>query len=155
MKHYDHIEWLLYKNEVLSEKQHDTMEEHLFNCDDCMEVFLSLIDESEIAAAGNVIPEDFNDKVIDRISKDKVKKLNPVNKKKSFNYQFGYYVAIASVTILLTLNGFYTGFVDSVPKITNVMRIPEERENVVFRFSERIVNGTSEFLVSIENINNN
>ena len=155
MKHYDHMEWLLYKNEVLSKEQHDTMEEHLFNCDDCMEVFLSLIDESEIAAAGNVISKDFNNKIIEKISKDKVKKLNPVNKKKLFNYQFGYYVAIASVTILLTLSGFYTSFVDSVPRITNAVRVPEEkRENVVLKFSERIVNGTSEFLVSIENINN-
>lgn len=156
MKHYDYIEWLLYKNDALPEKKHNEMEEHLFNCDICMEIFLSLIDEKEIEASGGIIPDDFNQKVINKITKSKVKELIPKEKKKSFNYQFGYYVAVASVTIILSISGFYTNLVDSVPRITKSIEVvKEEKPNIIANFSERIVNGTSSFLGSIENIDRN
>lgn len=156
MKHYDYVEWLLYKNNALPVEKHAEMEEHLFNCDICLGVFLSLIDEKEIEIAGNLVPEDFNDKVINRISKNKIIKLKPKDKKKAFNYYFGYYVAVASVTIVLTLSGFYSNLVETVPRISNSFEIvEEEKPNVIFNFSEKIVNSTSAFLGSIENIDKN
>lgn len=157
MKHYDYVEWLLYKNNALSMEKQEEMEEHLYNCHICMEIFLSLIDDKEIEIAGSSIPQDFTDKVISKVSNTKVKKIEPKTNKKSFNYQFGYYVAVASVTIFLTLGGFYTNLVDAVPRISASVETIERvgRENFISNLSERIVNGTSSFLGSIENIERN
>lgn len=152
MKHYDYIEWLLYKNNTLPIEKHKEMEQHLYNCHICLDIFLSLIDENEIDAASTVISEEFTANVIKKISDNKLKDLRPKSRN-SFKYQFGYYIAVASVTIFLSLGGFYTNLVDSVPKITGSIKMVEDKKpNVITNISERIVNNTSALLSSIENI---
>ena len=153
MKHYDYVEWLLYKTKSLADEKLDEMEEHLYNCDLCMDIFLSLIDEEEIEEAGVFVAEDFTLKVVEQISRDKLKPIEIKNKNKTFNYQFMYYVAVASVTIFLTMGGFYTNLVDSVPKIRKSIETAEERPNYIGKFSESIVRSTSDLLLSIENMN--
>lgn len=155
MKHYDYIEWLLYKNGMLSKEKSEEMEQHLYNCDTCMEIFLSLIDEREAEHALETISDDFTSKIINNIPK--VKNSNPKIKqaKKAFNYQFGYYAAVASVTVILTLSGFYAGLVDAVPKLSASVQITEKRPSIISDFSDSIVNSTSSFLFSIENIDRN
>lgn len=155
MKHYDYVEWLLYKNKVLSTETLEEMEDHLFNCDICMDIFLSLIDQKEIDCVNNIIPDDFTVNVINNISKTKVKRFEPKPTKKVFNIQFGYYAAVASVTIVLTLGGFYTNLVDAVPKFTASFQIIEEGPNLIANFSDSIINTTSSFLSNIENIDRN
>lgn len=152
MKHYDYIEWLLYKTKSLANEKLDEMEEHLYNCDICMDIFISLIDEEELELADKVIPKDFTSNVVDRISKNKIKRIEPKNTKKTFNYQFMYYVAVASVTIFLTMGGFYSNLVDAVPKISQSIDIPRERPNHIGKLTEGIVNSTSNLLLSIENM---
>ncbi len=152
MKHYDYIEWLLYKNEMLSKEKSEEMEQHLYNCNTCMEIFLSLIDEKENEKAGELISDDFTLKIINNIPKDKGSKPKTKNAKKAFNYQFGYYVAVASVTVILTLGGFYTNLVDAVPKISSSIQITEKHSSIIADLSDSIVDSTSNFLFSIENI---
>ena len=154
MKHYDYIEWVLYKNKALPTGMLEEMEEHLYNCDICMDIFLSLIDQQEVESTEGVIPNDFKDKVINNISSAKVRIIESKQKHKNrvFNYQFGSYVAVASVTIILTLGGFYTNLVDAVPKIGEAIKIVEYRPNLIANFSNTIVNSTSSLLLSIENI---
>lgn len=155
MKHYDYVEWLLYKNKALSTEMLEEMEEHLYNCDICMDIFLSLIDEKEVEDVRNIMPDDFTVKVINNISKTKVKRFESKPTKKVFNIQFGYYAAVASVTIVLTLGGFYTNLVDAVPKLTASIQIKEEQPNLIANISDSIVNSTSSFLLNIENIERN
>lgn len=152
MKHYDYVEWLLYKTKSLSIEKLDEMEEHLYNCDLCMEIFLSLIDEEEVIMASEVVPENFTLNVMESISKNKIKTIEENNSTKAFNYQFMYYVAVASVTIFLTMGGAYTNLVDAVPKISKSIERPREMENHIGKFSEGIVNSTSNLLLSIENM---
>jgi len=152
MTHYDYIEWLLYKNNALSKEKAEEMEEHLYDCDLCMDIFLSLIDEDEIELASRVIPKDFTSNVVDVISKDKLKAIEPKYNKKAFNYQFMYYVAVASVTIFMTFGGFYENLVESVPRISQSFKtVEEERPNHIVEFSDIIVKSTSSLLSRIEN----
>jgi hypothetical protein len=161
MKHYDYIEWLLYKNEMLSKEKSEEMKEHLYGCDTCMEIFLSLIDENEEETAGEIISDDFTSKVLNNTPKANKRnpevKQNKQNKqnRKTFYYQFGYYAAVASVTIILTLSGLYTNLVDAVPKLTDSIQITEESSNLIADLSNSIVNSTSGFLFSIENFDRN
>lgn len=152
MKHYDYVEWLFYKKNALSIERQNEMEEHLYSCDECMEIFLSLIDEEELNRASAIIPKDFNQNIMMKIRTNKVKKIQA--SKKQVKYQFGYFVAVASVTIVLTLGGFYTNLVDAVPGISTSIKTlgKYDQPNMIFNISERIINRTSEFIGSIENI---
>ncbi len=155
MKHYDYIEWLLYKNKMLSKEKSEEMEQHLYNCDTCMEIFLSLIDEKEAEHAGEIISDDFTFKMINNIPKTKNIKPKIRQTKKAFNYQLGYYAAVASVTVILTLSGFYTELVDAVPKLSASVQITQEQTNIIAGLSHSIVDSTSNLLFSIENIDRN
>lgn len=155
MNHYDYVEWLFYKKNMLSIEKMDEMEEHLYSCDECMEIFLSLIDEEEINAASDIVPVDFNKSIMCKIQSTKVKKIQPI--RKPVKYSFGYFVAVASVTIVLTLGGVFTNLVDTVPNISASVSMLENRENpnIIMNLSEKIVNRTSKFIGSIENIERN
>ena len=153
MKHFDYVEWLFYKENLISLDRQKKMEEHLYNCDKCLETFLSIIDENEIESASKSIPEDFTENLIDEISKKKVKTLEK-EKTKARYINFGYYVAIASVTIILTTAGFFNNMIESVPKISGGIRANSniERPNLVYEYSEKIMGMTSKFINDIENI---
>jgi hypothetical protein len=120
-----------------------------------MEIFLSLIDEEEIRMASTIVPEDFNKNIMKKIQSSKVRKIQPI--KKPVKYPFGYFVAVASVTIVLTLGGVFTNLVDTVPNISASISTLEQpdRPSRIFNLSEKIVNRTSKFIVSIENLERN
>ena len=151
MKHYDYVEWLLYKNKFMPEEKADEMEQHLYGCSTCMEIFLSLIDEKEEKAAGEILSEGFTADVVGRLSRIKTVKPKANQKKRTFNYQLGLYAAVASVTIILTFGGFYTSLVDTVPKLSVSVHMTKEYTNIIADFSEGIVSGTSNLLSGIEN----
>lgn len=152
MKHYDQVEWVLYKNNLLDNKIHEVMEEHLYECDQCLDIFLSLIDDLEIEEAGNIISQDFTDNLMMNI-----KDLTPINKKIKRKSRlprdfFIYYTAVASVTILLTAGGVFGKLVESVPQITANINIREDKimKNAVYNLSETITKKTSMFINDFE-----
>lgn len=150
MRHYDYVEWVLYKNNLIDDELHKKMEEHLLLCDECMEIFLSLIDEEDMEKAGAFIPEDFTDKVLDSIKNiTPIKKsINKTTKKKIPKDFFIYYAAVASVAIILTAGGFFGKMVDTVPQLVANVSIEESRfkANRIYDFTEEITNKTSMFI---------
>ncbi len=65
---------------------------------------------------------------------------------------FIYYVAVASVAIVLTLGGFYSGMVDLVPKVSSSTAVNQKINppNLIFNVSQKIVNRTSNFINNFE-----
>lgn len=162
MTHYEKEKWILYKKNLLNDKETINMEEHLYTCDDCMDTFLNLIDSEEISIAENLIPTDFTEKIMDKIdsaiqitglsSKVKSNSINNVRskttrKKKMIENIFMYYVAAASVVLVLTAGGVFTKMTEF--PIENIA-VDSERTNEglgkVYNFSERITNGTNNFI---------
>ncbi|WP_077369665.1 hypothetical protein [Anaerosalibacter sp. Marseille-P3206] len=153
MKHYDYMEWFFYKEKNISDEKYREMEEHLYNCDECMNTFLSLIDNEEIDQAEEAISSDFTKNVIGNIQKVKYKPKPKIHyEATSFMSGFGYYVAAAAVVIMLTWSGFFSGLVDVVPKIaeTTIEEDITEKPNIIFSLSEKIVNRTSSFINDFE-----
>ena len=153
MKHYDYIEWVFYKEKVFPEDKINEMEEHLYICDECMDIFLSLIDEKEEAQVGKLVPINFTDEIINSIENIKYYKARTSDKdNKKFKDMFMYYVAVASVAVVLTLGGFYSGMVDLVSNRTNTNqgKIRIEMPNIIFDLSQNITDRTSDFLNSFE-----
>lgn len=156
MKHYDELEWLFYKERVVSEEKYNEMENHLYECDECMNIFLSLIDNEEINSAEEIISDNFTGSVMDNIKSFKNKSISKVERTNMrFKNIFGYYVAVAAVAIILTWGGFFSSLVDTLPKAAksaineNTLNTP----NIVFNISEKIVNRTSNFIDNFQNIN--
>ena len=153
MKHYDYIEWLLYKEKMIGEDKLEEMEEHLYICDECMDTFLSLINKGEVYKAQKSISSDFTKGIMGNIKnieyKPKLKAKKSIIKAKDI---LGYYIAVASVAIVLTLGGFYSGLVDMVPHVTksvakkNNIAFP----NMVADISGKMVNKTSNFINNFE-----
>ena len=73
MKHYSREQWVLYKTGRIPEENALIFEEHLRECDGCLETFLSLIDEQEIDRAKNQISQDFSHRLMTQV---KVTNLN-------------------------------------------------------------------------------
>jgi len=150
MKHYDYVEWVLYKNNLLDDEIHGKMEEHLIACDECMEIFLSLIDEKDMENAEGFIPEDFTEKILYKIEnitpiRKPVKK--PISKKMPNDF-FIYYVAVASVAVILTAGGFFSKMIDTVPQIAASTSIGKGgfETSKIYDFSREITNKTSMFI---------
>jgi hypothetical protein len=149
MKHYDYLEWVFYKEKVLSKEKFKEMEEHLYECNECMDIFLSLIDSKEIDGAEKTIPHDFTNKVMKDIQKVKFKPKAKVQKNTiSFKNAFGYYAAVAAVAIILTWGGFYSGLVDVLPQVAKetAQKNRFDTPSIVSSFTEKIVNKTSNFV---------
>lgn len=148
--HYDYVEWVLYKNNLLDAKLYEEMEEHLYICDQCMDTFLSLIDEQEVEVAEKFVPDDFTFKVRDNIKNVKpIRKLaQRKTKNKLFNDLFIYYVAVASVAIIFTATGTFGKIIDIVPQISSSISLKESKLNAskIYDFSEDITNKTSRFV---------
>lgn len=153
MKHFNKGQWLAYKNNELSLEEKIEMEDHLYTCDKCMEIFLGSIGEEEIEAAQLYIPEDFTENV-----KASIKNVRPMikakkkKKKKIINDYFLYYGAVASVAIILTAGGFFGNMVESVPKISIGLEEKESKvkTNTIFNISESITSKTSDFINNFE-----
>ncbi len=148
MKHYDYVEWLFYKNNLISLEKKIEMEEHLYNCDDCLEIFLSSIDEIEIEEAGRLVPDDFTGKVLKKTENIGPIKKPKKKKAKGFNELFLYYASVASVAIFLTAGGIFTSMVEVVPRIDVGTGIEESKVKAgkIYDLSESITNRISEFI---------
>ncbi|TCO71047.1 hypothetical protein [Marinisporobacter balticus] len=151
MNHYDQIQWILYKKGVLSIEASEKMEDHLSMCDQCLEIFLSLIDEEEIKSAHQMISPDFTASIIheaNTIKNDFMKrKYKPEHKN-----LFIYYTAAAMVTLVLMGSGFFYTLVNTVPSITQSAVSQEHfmQTNRITNFSEKVVNKTSDFINHFE-----
>ncbi|NLJ77774.1 MAG: hypothetical protein GX329_00250 [Tissierellia bacterium] len=153
MKHYDPIEWIFYREEALSEDKMIAMEKHLYICDECLEIFTSIIDDEEIIAAEKSLSPDLTLNIMESI--ENIRPISSINRKrsnKSYRDMFIYYTAVASVAIMLTLGGFYSRLIDIVPNITKSTTVKENVKipEMVAGISGRIVNRTSDFINDIE-----
>ena len=149
MRHYSSGEWLAFKEGHYDELTSGKMEEHLYECNECMDIFLSLIDSKEIDGAEKTIPHDFTNKVMKDIQKVKFKPKAKVQKNTiSFKNAFGYYAAVAAVAIILTWGGFYSGLVDVLPQVAKetAQKNRFDTPSIVSSFTEKIVNKTSNFV---------
>jgi len=143
MNHYSNEKWTFYKQGILSSEESRKMEDHLLECDQCLEIFLSLVDSDEIQVASELISPKFTDTVIHAVNKK--------SKVRSKNL-FTYYVAAALVTLILMSSGFFEKLVTTVPYASQTAVVQENfrQENFIMNFSERVVNKTSDFIDNFE-----
>ncbi|MFS0862765.1 hypothetical protein [Fredinandcohnia sp. 179-A 10B2 NHS] len=111
MKHYNTDEWLAYINDKIPELKREEMEEHLLLCDQCLEVYMNLLEDKaeELPIIQN---EGFTDETLRNLPKKKQKQ-----KKLDLQSPIFHYGVAAAVTFILMTSGFFqsvTGIVSTV-----------------------------------------
>lgn len=126
MMHYNLDEWKLYINDLIDENERIDMENHLFKCDECLEIYLNAVNESDLVK--EVLNQDFTNDVIKTIRNEKA--LNKKENRSTLNV-FMYYTAAAAVTLFLMSQGFFTAITREVPKTTaNIMNTSKYVESI-------------------------
>ncbi|MGG3561933.1 hypothetical protein ABES03_10035 [Neobacillus rhizosphaerae] len=152
MKHYTYDEWLQYVRNEITGKTCEEFENHLYTCDQCLEVYLQAVtaNESSLPILSN--ETSFTDAVMAEVSKkqgmvtdtklDKQKS----NKKKPFYKQAAFhYLLAAAATILLT----FTGAFQSLATYANSLetkQVQEKRPSM----TEGMMNKTFAWMDSLE-----
>ena len=100
MKHFSNEEWMSYINDKLSETTCEELENHLFSCDLCLEVYIKMIDRQ--AQELPVIDySSFTDEIIAELPQKKVRK------KILYQRTLFHYAVAAVITLTLMTTGFF------------------------------------------------
>lgn len=146
MNHRSKVEWQDYVNDELSETIRTECEEHLYNCETCMDVYLQVIEESSHELPDVEDEESFTATIMSQIEKQPAH-FQPIktSKKKLAFYQHTtfHYVLAASLTVVLMSSGVFqslTNYVDEVQKTT----ISEESLSITEQIMNRAFTQSTE-----------
>jgi hypothetical protein len=152
MKHYTYDEWLQYVRNEITGKTREEFENHLYTCDQCLEVYLQAVtaNESSLPILSN--ETSFIDAVMAEVSKgkgmvpDTKLEEQKSNKKTPFYKQAAFhYLLAAAATILLT----FTGAFQSLATYANSLetkQVQEKRPSM----TEGVMNKTFAWMDSLE-----
>jgi predicted anti-sigma-YlaC factor YlaD len=146
MSCYDVEKWVLYCRGVLEEATMDEMEEHLYGCERCLEVYLKVVEQTMGDMEEKQLREDFTDELFDVIQEEKreQKRKEKVNK---WNMLI-YYSAAACITIFLMLSSVFTDmqrtFQDSTEMVGMVHQ--EGKHLIKSGWTDRLTDQTSGLL---------
>jgi hypothetical protein len=152
MKHYTYDEWLQYVKNEITGKTREEIENHLYTCDQCLEVYLQAVtaNESSLPILSN--ETSFTDAVMAEVSKKqnvvpgtKFAKQNSIKKSPFYKQAAFHYLLAAAATILLT----FTGAFQSLATYANSLetkQVQEKRPSM----TEGMMNKTFAWMDSIE-----
>ncbi|MBU8880309.1 hypothetical protein BGM26_15260 [Bacillus sp. FJAT-29790] len=150
MKHYSEQEWLAYVKNELDEDARVLYENHLYSCDQCLEIYFQAVaeEETELPVISN--EADFTDLVMAQISESKVSKIRSSKSigemRKPFCQSAVFHYSIAAaMTILLMMTGVF----QSITKYAENVQSPEFQEKET-PLSLGIVDKTFAWMDSLE-----
>lgn len=141
MNHFTKEEWLHYVKNQLEEEVRTSYENHLYECDQCFELYLQAIDEARGELPLIEDGQKFTDEIMEKIDEDKLSKEKKIPFYQKTFFQYG--IALA-MTIFLMSSGVFQAifqFVDEVQK-------PYEVESLTF--TEGLMNKAFTFMDSID-----
>lgn len=141
MEHFKKDYWIRYAMDLVDEETKETMEEHLLNCDSCLELYTDIILGNLEIDTLHPTP-DFSKKVMKNIRID----ANLQNRKK-----FLYYVAVASLTLMLTASGAfnYVGNKFSTVSTSAISKQADYNRLIKSGFTDKLFNKSFNLLDNI------
>ncbi len=110
MRHFSNEEWMSYIDDKLSETTCEELEDHLFSCDQCLAVYMKMIDR-QAEELPVIVDSSFTDEIIAELPKEKMQK------KTLYQRTLIHYAVAAAITLTLMTTGFFqsiTGVVTTV-----------------------------------------
>ena len=154
MMHYSIDEWYQFKTGTLNSDDIEKMQTHLLECSDCMDLYLSTIDEQDELNAFESLPADFADTLMDRIKLED-SRINTTKKRTYFTNIMIYYVSAACVTLLLMSNGVFRSLFNNMPGNSSIIKnnISKSESFLTNGWTDQLANKTSLFIDELLNKN--
>lgn len=148
MKHYSNEEWQELIEEEVNDGKKIEMLEHTIECQNCLDIYLSLID-GEINNKNTAPPPDFSSRVIERINADN-KKLELLKKKKRFTNIMIFYASAACITLFLISQGCFGEFLNISAKSSKAIHNQSKITGFMFSgWTDTLTEKTSNFINNI------
>ncbi|PWA10353.1 hypothetical protein DCC39_11610 [Pueribacillus theae] len=107
MSHFQYEDWMNYVEEKIDEKARATYENHLYDCSQCLELYIKAVEAHE-QSFPNIIDENFTNSVIEKIPlKDHNAKPRVNNRKSLFQSSVFHYFIAAAITLMLMSSGLF------------------------------------------------
>ncbi|WP_312096049.1 hypothetical protein [Niallia sp.] len=109
--HYSRDHWMKYVKDELNETERIVLEDHLYTCDQCLELYIDAVDKQEEILPSISDEAAFMNDIMKKISNDMV--IENVGEKKRPFYQSSifHYAIAASLTLLLMSAGFFQSII--------------------------------------------
>lgn len=123
MKHFSEDEWLTYIQDELSDSKREELEDHLFTCDQCMDVYMKLIDTQ-----ADLLP-DLDDT---SFTAEVMARLPQKRKRTIYQHPLFHYGIAAIITITLMTTGVFqsiTGIVATVEASSSMAKQEQTLSN--------------------------
>ncbi|WP_445490009.1 anti-sigma factor family protein [Niallia sp. 03133] len=137
--HYSFEQWLKYVNDELVEKERIHLEDHLYTCDQCLDLYVNAVAEQETMLPAISDETAFTDQIMRKISNEEVETILEVKekKKKSF-YQSSifHYTLAAAATIFLMSTGVFQSIIQHTETIQKA-EIPSKKESAAVGFVDK------------------
>ena len=126
MTHYSYDEWMRYVKNELSEENQGMYENHLYSCDQCLDLYLKAVSEEEGLLPNLTNGNTFTDLVMKQVSETKLTIGQNMNEKRNGRKRFYQsplfqYTIAAAMTILLMATGVF----QSLTKYAENVQSPE------------------------------
>ncbi|MFT8319621.1 MAG: hypothetical protein ABF649_01810 [Bacillus sp. (in: firmicutes)] len=138
-KHYAYEQWLKYVKDELEEQERSLLEDHLYTCDHCLEVYLNAVDEQETALPTISNETAFTDQIMLKLSNEAVetKFVIKENKRQSFYHSpIFHYTLAAAVTLILMSTGVFQSIVQHTETIQKA-EMPSKKESTTIGFVDK------------------
>lgn len=142
MNHVTYEQWMLYVKNELDEQVREGYDDHLYSCDECLELYLQAVDEVESQLPLLTNANDFTNSIMAQVEKTK-----KTNTKVAFYQKTAFHYGIAAAMTILFMS---SGVFQSITKYVDAVQEPtiEERKPSV---TEGLVNKTFAFMDNMKN----
>lgn len=123
MKHYTRDEWACYVRDELDETTRNEYENHLYQCDECLEIYLFAVEEHEAFMPQIADTSEFTQSIMDQIDAPKVKSRKPTYRNTIWHYG----IAVAMTLILMS-----SGLFNQLMNMANSFENDQKQESFVF-----------------------
>ncbi|MDR4888160.1 hypothetical protein RGU12_11420 [Fredinandcohnia sp. QZ13] len=130
MRHFSKEEWLLYIKDQLEEPKREELENHLFSCDQCLEIYMELI-EDQAEEIPNLENDRFTDEVVTKLPVRKGKQKESFLRSPIFHY---------GIAAVVTLTLMSTGVFQSMAGIIGIVEtsnFSEQKQSVSNHLMEK------------------
>jgi len=122
MAHYENDTWKAYIKDELSEKKRIEIEDHLFSCNHCLDVYMLQLEAVTDSLPSLPNSQSLTDAVIESLPFSKPVTKASTRKRRFYQHSLFHYGVAAAITMVLMTSGFFqsiTGFVSTVEAASN------------------------------------
>lgn len=130
--HYSYEHWLNYVKDELVEEEKQKLEDHLYNCDQCLDVYVNAVEEQESQLPAIFDETAFTNQIMMKIAAETLEEKKPAkkSKKRSF-YQSSifHYTLAAGITLILMSTGVFQSIIKHTETIQKA-EMPTQQESI-------------------------